>query len=124
MWEDNFIPQVYKICDLFLRFMYHKIFKAGALAFFERSRALISVHGDWYVGEYFSYMGIWDRNTVHFLPRIVPDRMVLQEFAFQTVTNGVFPKLTKQKKKAWPKFPLSLDSLVLQNSTHAAMLGK
>ena len=69
-------------------------------------------------------MRIWDRNTVHFLPRIVPDRMELQEFAFQTVTNGVFPKLTKHKKKAWPKFPLYLDSLVLSNSTHAAMLGK
>ena len=61
---------------------------------------------------------------MHFLPIIVPDRMVLQEFAFQTVTDGVFPKLTKHKKKAWPKFPLYMDSLVLSNSTHAAMLGK
>ena len=32
--------------------------------------------------------------------------------------------LKKHKKKAWPKFPLYLDSLVLQNYTHAPLLGK
>ena len=69
-------------------------------------------------------MRIWGSNTLRLLPRIVLDLMVLQEFTFQTVIDGVFPKLTKHKKKAWPKFPLSLDSLVLHNSPHAVMLGK
>ena len=69
-------------------------------------------------------MRIWGRNMVHLLPIIVPDHMVLQEFSFQTIIDGVFPKFTKHKKNACPKFPLSLDSLVLQNSTHAAMQGK
>ena len=63
-------------------------------------------------------------NTVHLLPRIIPDCMVLQEISFPMVINGVFPKLTKHKKKAWPKFPLNLDCIILQNSTHVAMLGK
>ena len=69
-------------------------------------------------------MRIWGSNIVHMLSRIVPDHMVLQEFAFQTVIDGVFPKLTKHKKKAWPEFPLNLYSLVLQNSTHVVVLGK
>ena len=61
---------------------------------------------------------------MHLLPRIVLDRMVLQEFTFQPIIDGIFPKLAKYKKKAWPKFNLYLDSLVLQNSTHAVVLGK
>ena len=40
------------------------------------------------------------------------------------IIDGVFPKLTKHKKKAWPKFPFNLDCLALQNSTHATVLGK
>ena len=38
--------------------------------------------------------------------------------------DGVFPKLTGPKRKGWPKFPLHLGSLVIQNSTHASSLGK
>ena len=33
MWEDNFVPHIYEICDLFLGSMYHKIFKANVVAF-------------------------------------------------------------------------------------------
>ena len=73
--------------------MYYKIFKEGAPAFSERAKALISLHGEWYAGEYFSYMRIWGSNIVHLLPIIVPDHMVLQEFSFQIVIDAVFPKL-------------------------------
>ena len=38
--------------------------------------------------------------------------------------DGVFPKLARSKRKAWPKFPLNLGSLVLQTSTHETILGK
>ena len=50
--------------------------------------------------------------------------MVLQEVAYQTAIDEVFPKLARSKRKSWPKFPLKLDSLVLQTSTHAIVLGK
>ena len=61
---------------------------------------------------------------VQFLPRIVPDYMVLQEFSYQTVIDGVFSKLTKHKKRAWPKFPITLGNLTLQNPPHETLLGK
>ena len=51
MWEDNFVPRIYDICDLFLGSMYHTIFKADSSMFSERAKALINLHGDWYVGE-------------------------------------------------------------------------
>ena len=76
------------------------------------------------MGEYFSYFRIWGSKTVHLLPRFVPDRMLLHEFAFQTVIDGAYAKLAKNKRRGWPKFPLHLDCLVIQNSTHATMLGK
>ena len=58
------------------------------------------------------------------LPRIVPNRMVLQEFPYQTVIDGDFPKLTKHKKKGWPKFPVNLGNLTMPNDGHACLLGK
>ena len=82
------------------------------------------MYGDRYVGQYFYYIRIWGSNIVHFLSRIVPDRMVLQEFSYQTVIDGAFSKLTKHKKKAWPKFPVNLGNLTVQNPVHASLLGK
>ena len=80
--------------------------------------------GDWYVGENFSYIRIWGSNTVHMLPRIVLDRLVLEEVVFQIVNNGVYRKLIGPKKKSWPKFPLNLGSLVIPTSNWVAVLGE
>ena len=109
MWEDNFVPWICEICDLFLGSMYQIIFREDAPTFFERAKDLISLHGDWYVGEYLSYIRILGNNKVHMLPIILPDRLVLQEVAYQTVIDGVFPKLAQSKRKAWPKFPSNMD---------------
>ena len=38
--------------------------------------------------------------------------------------DWVFPNLTTTKRKGWPKFPLNLGFLTLQNSTHAVILSK
>ena len=65
------------------------------------------------MGEYLSYIDIWGNNTVHGLPRIVPEIMVLEEISFQKVIDGVFPKLTVDKRKGWTKFPLNLGSLLI-----------
>ena len=56
------------------------------------------------------------------LPKIVPDKLVLEEVSFWTVIDGVYKKLVAPKRKCWPKFPLNLGSLVIQNSTWAAVL--
>ena len=38
MWDNNFIPHIYELCDLFLGSMYYNIFKADAPAFCDSSR--------------------------------------------------------------------------------------
>ena len=124
LWEDNFAPHIYDICDHFIGSIYQNIFKGDAPTFSNISKELISTMGYWYVGEYFFYIRIWGRNILHLLHRIVPDMMVLQEIYLYTVVNGVFPKLSATKRKCWPKFPLNLGFLTLQNSTHASILGK
>ena len=108
LWDTNYAPRFYDICQHFLGTIYFSIFKKEAPAFSPEATGLIGTMGDWYVGDNFSYMRIWGSNTVHVLPRIVPDRLVLEEVAFQTVNDGVYKKLIGPKKKAWTKFPLNL----------------
>ena len=103
--------------------MHQKIYKADSLALSKRARDLITLHVDWYVGEYFSYIRIWGRNIVNLFLRIVSDQMVLQEIAYQTIVDGFFRMLPSSKRKSWPKFLLSLGFCTLQNSTHATILG-
>jgi hypothetical protein len=46
----------------------------------------------------------------HLLPRFVPDKLVLQEVAYQTVINGVGEFLYQDKKSIWPLLPLWIGS--------------
>ena len=78
--------------------------------------------GDWYVGESFLYIIISGGNIVHMLPKIVPDRLVIEEVSFQTITNGVYKKLVGPKRKGYPKFPLNLGLLAIQTSTWDVVL--
>ena len=124
LWDTNYAPRFYDIYQYFLGTIYFLIFKKEAPAFSPKAIGLFGTMGDWYVGENFSHIKIWGNNTVHMLPRIVPDRLVLEEAAFQTVNDGVYRKLIGPKKKVWPKFPLHLGSLVIPTSTWVAVLGE
>ena len=61
---------------------------------------------------------------VYLLPRIVQDRMVLQEFTYQTIIDGVSPKFSKHKKKSWPKFLVNIGNLTVHRLAHASSVGK
>ena len=51
------------------------------------------------------------------LPKVVPDRLVLEEISFQTVTKGIYKKCVAPKRKVLPKFPITLGSLSIPSST-------
>ena len=57
------------------------------------------------------------------LPKIVLNRLVIEEVSFQIVTDGVYKKLVIPKRKYWPKFPLNLGSLLIPNSIWVVVLG-
>ena len=89
----------YEICEHFFGSIYFSIFKQEALGFSEEARTIIATMGDWYVVESFSYITIWGRDNVHLLPKIVPNKLVIEEFSFQTVTDSVYKKLVGPKRK-------------------------
>ena len=89
LWDTNYAPRFYDICQHFLGTIYFSIFNKEAPPFSPEATGLIGTMGDWYVGEYFLYIIIWGSNTIHMLPKIVPNRLVLEEVAFQTVNDGV-----------------------------------
>ena len=49
--------------------------------------------------------------------------MMLQEFAYQTVIDGVSPKLSKHKK-SWLKFLVNIGNLMLQSLSLSSSVGK
>ena len=56
------------------------------------------------------------------LPKFVPDRLVIEEISFQTVTEGVYKKLIGPKRRVWPNFPQNLGPLSIPTSTWATEL--
>ena len=88
LWDTKYATMFYDICEHFLGSIYFTIFKGEAPSFSKEYKTFIAKMGDWYVGESFSYIIIWGSNTIHMLPKIVPDRFVIEEVPFQTVTDG------------------------------------
>jgi hypothetical protein len=54
-----------------------------------------------------------------FFPMFVPDKLVLQEVAYQTIINGVGEILYRDKKAIWPPLPLWIDSYSFANTKKA-----
>ena len=50
-------------------------------------------------------------------PKVVLDRLVLEEISFQIVTEGIYKKCVAPKRKFWPKFPITIRSLSIPFST-------
>ena len=51
----------------------------------------------------------------HWLPHFVPDKLLLQEIAYQAYVNGVVASLHGDKKGLWPPFPLSIGVCKIEN---------
>ena len=105
------MARFYDICESFLGRVYFFIFNKEAPAFSPKAKSLIATMGDWYVGESFTYIRVYGSNAAHMFPKVVPDRLVLEELSFQIVTKGIYKKCVAPKKKVWPKFPFALGSL-------------
>ena len=91
-----------------------------APAFSPKEKSLIATMGNWYVGESFTYIMVYGSNMAHMFPKVVPDKLVLEEISFQTVTEEIYKKCVAPKRKVWPMFPITLGSLSIPNSTWAS----
>ena len=104
--------------------VYFMLYKKDSPRLFEHAKSLVSTMGYWYIGEYFTYIIIWGSRFVHLLPRIVPDKMVLEEVAYQTMIEGIHQLCYSLKRKSWPNFPISIGHFSISTSTHANLLRK
>jgi len=52
-------------------------------------------------------------------PKYVPDKILLREISFQTVSTRTIVSLMMNSKKILPSFPLKLGICSLLNSKHA-----
>ena len=78
MGHQLYVTRFYDICESFLGWVYFLIFNKETPAFFPEAKTLIATMGDWYVGESFTYIRIFGSNAAHMLPKVVPDRLVLE----------------------------------------------
>jgi hypothetical protein len=120
LWEDQAKDSFYEICH-FVIIPLHKIFFG-----FEPPRishAIIEnlkIVADWFIEEHFSYIRVYGCSIPpHALPKILPDRLICREVAYQLVNGGIGIELKSQQKKSWPYFPVYLGKFALLNFGHS-----
>jgi hypothetical protein len=76
--------------------------------------------GDWYLMEHGTYIRIYGAmKPPHLLPQFIPENIVLQEVAYQTIIHGVRGMLYRSKKEIWPPLPLYIGNYFFENTKQA-----
>jgi hypothetical protein len=52
----------------------------------------------------------------HLVPWFIPDKLVLQEVAYQTIIHGVGGTLYRSMKEIWPPLPLYIGTYFFENT--------
>ena len=75
----------------------------------------------WFGEEWFTYIRVFGSTVpAHVLPLYIPDKLLAQEIAYQTCSEGGLTKDLKNKKKAiWPQFPVTCGAFSLFDVGHA-----
>jgi hypothetical protein len=79
--------------------------------------AVIRRIGDWYLMEHDTYIRIYGAmKPPHLLPRFVPNKLVFEEVAYQTIIHGVVGMLYRSKKEIFPPLPLYIGNYFFENT--------
>jgi hypothetical protein len=74
----------------------------------------------WYIEEKFSYIRVFRCSVPpHALLKFLPDRLVCQEVAYQTMIGGINKELKAAQKKVWPTFPLQVGMFSFLDFIHS-----
>jgi hypothetical protein len=111
LWEHRYRTEYDHICNHFFAPLYESIFCAPAPCMANKALSILQNIGDWYLLEHGTYIRVYGATKApHLLPRFVPDKLVLQELAYQTIVHRVGAALCRNKKDIWPSLPLSIGS--------------
>jgi hypothetical protein len=120
LWEENAKNVFYEVCH-YVIIPLHKIFFGCEPPRISNTiiENLKSV-ADWFIEENFSYVRVYGCSIPpHALPKILPDRLICREVAYQLVKGGIGLELKAQQKKAWPSFPVYIGKFILLNLGHS-----
>lgn len=81
--------------------------------------------GDWFVGEKFTYIRIYDATKAPILfPKIVIDHMVLTEITYQSYYHGIGVVLNSKKEHLWPDLPITIRAYQVTTTSEAEKCGE
>ena len=116
----NFKNHVYRIYHGFLIPVYQTIFDRFPPRISEKAKNDISLIGDWFGEERFTYIRIFGSIVEpHILPLYVLDKLLAQEISYQLTVEGMSRCLKNNKKLMWPTFPFHCGHYTLNKFTHA-----
>jgi hypothetical protein len=120
LWEDHAKNNFYEICH-FVIIPLHKIFFGCEPPRISHTiLENLKTVADWFIEEHFSYVRVYGcAIPPHALPKILPDRLICREVAYQLVNGGIGIELKAQQKKSWPYFPVYLGKFALLNFGHS-----
>ena len=108
VWENKYKDDYERICNGLFTHIHQVLFGEEAQCISLEGQTLVQKYGSWYMtpdGVYLRMIG--STKAPHCLPHFIPNKLLLQEIAYQTHINGVSTSLIKARKGAWPPFPPS-----------------
>jgi hypothetical protein len=97
--------------------LYEFIFFSTPPCMTDKAIIVIRRIGDWYIMEHNTYIRVYGVvKPPHMLPQFVPNKLVLQEVAYQTIIHRVMGMLYRLKKVVCPLFPLYIGNYFLENT--------
>ena len=99
LWENKYKEDYDQVCNKVFPTLYQVLVGEETPCLSIEGQAIVKEIGDWYMTPFRVYIRI-ARSTkpTHWLPHFVPDYLLLQEIAYQTLINGVAASLQKHKK--------------------------
>jgi hypothetical protein len=120
LWEDNAKDNFYEICHYVIIPLHRMFFGCEPPRISHTVMENIKTVADWFIEEHFSYVRVFGcAIPPHALPKILPDRLICREIAYQLVNGGIGIELKAQQKKSWPYFPVYLGKFTLLNFVHS-----
>jgi hypothetical protein len=110
---------MYSICYHFLAEAHQLLFGSEMPKITEVGRDLISLIRNWDMLQDFTYIHLDGIMTSpHLLPKYVPDKLLLKEFAFQLFEIGQTTDPIQRKLKACPELPVPIGPYQILNHGH------
>jgi hypothetical protein len=115
VWEHKYRTAYHKICYYFLAPLYQFIFDSPTPCMTDKALEIVQKIGYLYLLEHGTYIRVYGATKApHFLPRFVPNNLVLQEVEYQITIHGVGATLYRDKKAIFPPLPFMGQIILLQ----------